>query len=320
VTSSAARLAGAFRAMGTDVQLWLGGAGDAAGAEAEARVRTVFAVFEATLSRFRADSDLARANAEADGAWHARDPVLVRALALALGWARRLHGLFDPTVLPALLAAGYDQSFDRLPSDRPTGERSGSPPTAGRWREVGVDVRRGRVRLPPGVAVDLGGIGKGLAVDTAVAVARGCAPTGLVNAGGDLAAWGRPGVRGWTVRVADPWDPEGWLAEVELRGRRRAVATSSTLRRRWRVGGEVRHHLIDPRTGRPAEGPVVQATVWAESATAADVLAKALLLAGPEGADRLLVFGGLGAGALLALAGGSVVALGACQGVRPRAG
>jgi len=65
---------------------------------------------------------------------------------------------------------------------------------------------------------------------------------------------------------------------------------------------------------------VVQATVWAESATAADVLAKALLLAGPEGADRLLVFGGLGAGALLALAGGSVVALGACQGVRPRAG
>ncbi len=144
------------------------------------------------------------------------------------------------------------------------------------------------VQLPRGVALDLGGIGKGYAADgvsaelleLGVAGVRGV----LVNLGGDLRARGdAPEPHGWVVDVDDPLDTgrTGLLALAEG-----AIATSTKLRRAWARGGQTLHHLIDPRTGEPAESGLASVTVIAGEAWRAEVLAKAAFVAGAEAGSR----------------------------------
>jgi len=235
-----------------------------------------FERLERLWSRFDAESALSQLNRWA-GRWVLVPPLLHLAVRRALEAARLTGGAFDPTILPALVAAGYGRSFELGPTD------PGPPVPAGRWREVRLGP--GAVFLPGGVALDLGGIGKGLAVDLVLRWLQrgGPASSLMVNAGGDLALWVREGDPPWGVEVADPFAPARTLATASLR--RGAVATSSTLGRRWGADG---HHIIDPETGRPADSGLVAATVFAPAAALADVLAKACLVLGAERALGLL--------------------------------
>ncbi|MEW8979593.1 MAG: FAD:protein FMN transferase [Symbiobacterium sp.] len=235
-----------------------------------------FARLEGLWSRFDEDSALCQLN-RWSGRWVAVPPLLHLAVRQALAAARLTGGAFDPTILPALVAAGYGRSFELGPTE------PGPAVPAGRWPEVRLGP--GMVFLPEGVALDLGGIGKGLAVDLVLRWLRQGQPATslLVNAGGDLALWVRQGDPPWLVEVAAPVLPERTLATVFLR--RGAVATSSTLGRRW---GPDRHHIIDPTTGRPADSGLVAATVFASTAALADTLAKACLVLGAERALPLL--------------------------------
>ena len=167
-----------------------------------ASARAEVAACEAALSRFDASSDLSRLNA-AGGAWTAVDRRLVEALRLALRAREDTDGRFDPTVLPALVAAGYDRSFEQLaerPARRAVGWRAGAA--------IELDESAGSARLEPGAAVDLGGIGKGYAASRALAAMRDAwpmLPGGLVDLGGDLALWGETPERGpWRIAIADP--------------------------------------------------------------------------------------------------------------------
>jgi FAD:protein FMN transferase len=253
--------------MGTDVEVL----GPAVGTfdRALAVVRRRFRVDDGRYSRFRRDSELSRINRRA-GRWTPVSSELEAVLSYALEAARRTDGLVDPTVLRALEAVGYDRDFDEVLAG--ARGRLHPPAPCGRWRDT--ILRDGRVLLPTGVGIDLGGLAKGWTVDRAAHEAIG---TGLrwvtVNAGGDLRVLGdAPPV---TVAVEDPDDPDASL--LELRLRTGAIATSSVAKRSWGPGA---HHLIDPRTGRPVDGDVVQATVWAPRAVNAEVLAKELVLRG----------------------------------------
>ena len=274
-----------FRAMGTDVELLLdapAGAGD----EAFAAVEREFERLEALLSRFRPDSELSRLNRE--GSLEA-GPDLARVTALAVAARLRTRGRFDPTVHDALVAAGYDRTFEELGNGTVA---NGSAARCG--GEVAVDERSGRIRLAPGVHLDLGGIGKGYAVDRACDLLAQAGPC-LVNAGGDLAARGRA----WPVGVETR---EGTLT-LELDGG--ALATSGTDRRRWRTAAGNAHHLIDPASGRPAESDLLRVTVVASEAVEAEVLAKSLFLAGADEAKAEA--DDLGAPCVLVLADGRTV-------------
>jgi thiamine biosynthesis lipoprotein len=134
-----------------------------------------------------------------------------------------------------------------------------------------------RIELGDGVRLDLGGIAKGYAVDRAAALLASHGPC-LVNAGGDIAVAGAPQAGVWPVGVEVP---SGTLTLGLERG---ALATSGRDRRRWTVGDDEQHHLIDPRIGRPAESDLVRVTVVAGTCTEAEVLAKALFLAGERAA------------------------------------
>src|SRR5581483_7043509 len=278
----------AFRAMGTDVELLLDAFPSAESDRALARARAELERLEAALSRFRPDSELSALNRF--GALRAgRD--LVRVTQLALAARARTGGRFDPTVHDALVAAGYDRSFELLANGASTAARA--PAACG--GRVCVDARTGEIELGEGVRLDLGGIGKGYAVDRACELLAAAGPC-LVNAGGGP----------WPVGVETP---QGTLTLELTRG---AIATSGTDRRRWTTrGGGEQHHLIDPRTGWPAESDLVQVTVVAGCAVEAEVLAKALFLAGEERA--LTEADELGAACLLVTADGRVLTAGGLQ-------
>ena len=245
------------------------------------------------LSRFDPTSDLARLNA-ADGSWVRIDVRLGLALAAAVRARDETGGRFDPTILPALVAAGYGRSYELLELDQPA-----RPPEG--WRPGGlveVDPSRMRARLGRGVAVDLGGIGKGFAAERvvqAMRVAWAGLPGALVDLGGDIAVWGETPEGGpWLVAVEDPSRAGGKLGTIRLGAG--GVATSGPARRRFGPGRSL-HHLIDPATGRPAEGGPSAVTVVAPDAAAAEAYATALAVSPLGGAEALL---GPGLGAIMA--------------------
>lgn len=269
-----------FRSMGTDVELIASGGEDGSRfARAADRVERVFEREDRRCSRFRDDSELTRVNRNA-GRPTLVSPGLATIVAHALDAAARTDGRFDPTVLDAVVAAGYDRDFDEVLAGARAALRPGRP--CGRWREVTLD---GDVlRLPPEVGLDLGGIAKGWTVDLATAEALDVGLSwAVVNAGGDLRVDGAVPSAGIDVGVEDPEALGLELLRLEVDGG--AIATSSTTRRAW---GEGLHHLIDPSTGSPASTGIVQATVWAPTCAEAEVLAKDALLLGEDALERTL--------------------------------
>jgi thiamine biosynthesis lipoprotein len=257
-----------FRCMGTDISVVL----PSSHRRDALRAQRLFVDWDRRLSRFRRDSELSRANASA-GSDVAVSPATLDVIEAALRAARATGGRFDPLLGARMVELGYDRTFASLPPDRP-----GRPLAAwrpGLWREVRIDRSRSTVRVPIGGALDLGGIAKGMAADAAVAelVAAGV-PYVLVNAGGDLSTRGvPPGTDGWAVNI-DNVDLAGGAALLASG----ALATSSILGRRWSRGGIPLHHLLDPHSGMPVEGELVQATVTATSCRQAEVAAKVALL------------------------------------------
>ena len=160
------------------------------------------------------------------------------------------------------------------------------PDPAGRWRRIRVDEAAARITRPPGVAIDSGGLAKGLLADLVGATlsgARGFA----VDCCGDLRLGGD---RERRVLVDDP---RGGAPLHELRVREGGIATSGIGRRSWDGPDGPAHQILDPATGRPAFTGIVQATAVAPTALLAEVYAKAALLAGPERAAEWLPHGGV---------------------------
>ncbi len=273
-----------FPAMGTDVSTIF----PESQLAAIATVERLFTDWDATLSRFLPDSELAAVNASA-GTQHQVGPLLFTAAQAALDAAQATDGLFDPLLARRLEDLGYDRTFDALPAQRtvPGHAREWHP---GEWRSVVLDPVGRTVTLPAGTGLDLGGIAKGMAVDAALAllIEMGL-PYAAVNAGGDLAIHGvPPSAAAWNVAIDG-----GAHRLVSLRSG--ALATSSVQHRSWRVGGELRHHLIDPRTGMPAQTGLALVSVAAESCRQAEVAAKVALLLGPAAGSDFLERNGLSA-------------------------
>jgi thiamine biosynthesis lipoprotein len=275
--------------MGTQVELLAAGAPSAALAAARHRL----ADLEARWSRFRPDSELSTLN-RAAGRPVKVSPETLTLLALAvLGW-QATAGRFDPTVLDALEAAGYDATFDQLPADRPGTDARLAPGPAPGLAGLRIDPEAGTVTLPAGTRLDLGGIAKGYAADLLCAQLREGGATGVcVNVGGDLRVGGTAPQGGWAVAVPHPHG--GQAATLQLT--EGAAATSSPLRRAWQVGGRPAHHLIEPHTGRPAATGILQVTVVAAEAWRAEVATKAAFLAGLS--EALTLATRLGAEALV---------------------
>ena len=271
--------------MGSDAHLIVVGGDDGLVELARRRIDEL----ERRWSRFLADSEVNALNRRAGEVVpvSADTALLVRRAVEA--W-RLSGGTFDPTLLGAIIRAGYDRSFERL---GPTPAPAWSPLRSG---VDGIEVTGDLVRLPAGSGFDPGGIGKGLAADLVAADVLAAGAAGVcVNLGGDVRVAGEgPTGDAWTIAVEHPCSAAP-IAHVGLAAG--AVATSTTLKRRWSVDGVTRHHLIDPGTGEPSDTDLTLASVVAADGWVAEVLAKAVLLRGA--AHPFDIRGGTGAEGLV---------------------
>lgn len=255
---------------------------------------------ERCWSRFLADSELSELNRSA-GRWFPMSDTL----ALAVDRSFDLHwltgGLFDPTVHDRLVELGYDRTFREIePSlSRPVGPGAPAPGVSGIERDGT------HIRLPAGVRLDLGGVGKGLGADLlATGLLDRGARSACVSLGGDIRVAGStPEPDGWHIPIEDPLVEGATWGTVPLANS--AIVTSTTLIRRWRRGSRILHHLVDPRAGEPTMNGVTAAIVIAPEAWLAEGLAKAAVVAGPDQGRALLDTGELCG--WLALADGTVV-------------
>jgi thiamine biosynthesis lipoprotein len=290
-----------FRTMGTEIRVLVGARIDDADPEPEAIAASIeeqLAEFDRRLSRFRPDSELSLLNQ--DPREQVPASALLRAAVGAGVWgAQRTDGLVDPTLLPQLEAAGYASSRSGVASApletalaTAPPRRPARPEPQAKWRSVRVLEDTGAIRRPPGVKLDSGGTGKGLAADLVAQRLAGYARY-AIDCGGDVRVGGRlPYSEPIELNIRHPLS--GTAAECFTLDRG-AVATSGLDARLWRLAdGNHAHHLIDPASGEPAWTGLICAAARAPTALEADVLAKAALLSGPDRASEFLAeHGGL---------------------------
>jgi thiamine biosynthesis lipoprotein len=266
-----------FRAMGCQM-LAVVDSDDASAGEVIAQVPGWFAEWESSLSRFRDDSELSALN-RAEGKPFRVSEAMWQVLRIAMRAAGKSDGLVVPTMLDSLQAAGYDRSFDLIDASAVSSRAPIINPAAG-WHAIRLDAKTQTVRLPHWMHLDLGGVAKGWAADQAVRRLSVLAPA-LVDAGGDIAISAtQANDEPWPIAVADPIHPDADL-EMLVIGRG-GVATSGRDYRRWKRHGKWQHHIIDPRTGAPADTDVLSATVIAPTTVAAEVAAKSALILGSQ--------------------------------------
>ncbi len=260
-----------------------------------ARARGVVAAeldaIDRACSRFRADSDLTRVNAHAGGRAVRVASLLIEALQIALRAAELTEGAVDPTVGAALVLAGYDRDWRLL---EPIATDVATDPLRPRvatvqaricrgWETVELDAATASVRIPRGIALDLGASAKAWAADRAATAASAACDCGvLLGIGGDIATAGSAPVDGWRIHVTDdhragPQAPGQTIAIFSG-----GIATSSTVTRRWRRGGTSMHHIIDPDTGIPASGAWRTVSVAAADCTDANIASTATLVRGDD--------------------------------------
>jgi FAD:protein FMN transferase len=229
---------------------------------------------ERTFSRFLPGSDVSRAGAGAGGPVTVSE-LFLRVLDEACAHQERTDGLFSPFLGAELARLGYAVDFDAIGVPEPRPPSRAAPGAA--TPRVHIDHDHKTVHLPQGIGIDLGGFVKGWSVQAAAGAVA--APRGLIDAGGDLVAWRRPADPPWRIGIEHPLTGRP-LGVLEL-PRQAAVATSSVVRRSWRgtTGARI-HHIIDPRTGEPADSDCRQATVLAADLAAAEVHATCLTILG----------------------------------------
>jgi thiamine biosynthesis lipoprotein len=237
-------------------------------------------------SRFRDDSELSQANADAGRTGNA-SPELRAAVEVALAAANETGGLVDPTIGRALRDAGYDRTFALVRSRGSWTVLAGQPAQARRHGVI-VDNEHHTLTIPEGVEVDLGATAKAREADDAACELAATLETGvLVSLGGDIAVAGATPGSGWCVRIADDHadrrESEGPLVLLKMGG----LATSGTTVRRWPTDAGEAHHLIDPRTCRPADTPWRTVSVAASSCLEANIAATAAVILGDAALEWL---------------------------------
>jgi thiamine biosynthesis lipoprotein len=283
-----------FRAMGTDCHVYVV-ADDAAVDDVIGLARDRVELLEDCWSRFRPGSELNRLNASAgQGPQQVSADLYLLVERMREAWSMS-GGLFDPTVLTSMTAWGYDADFD-IVSARPSAQALDDVLTAAAPGMSGVELDEvsRTISLPPGVGIDPGAIGKGLAGDVIAAELFEAGAHGvLINLGGDVSFIGdTEDGTGWSIAVEDERrpvdDPDRVIRVFEFPDgcTTAGIATSTTLKRRWAQGR--RHHVIDPRTGAMSVSDLVQVTVVDEEAWRAEITATTALLMTADEAARWL--------------------------------
>jgi len=267
----------AFRAMGCEMLAVLESDSDST-PDVLKDVPIWFEEWEQALSRFRLDSELSRLNRTFDQPITVSD-TLWDVFQIALRTDELSEGLVTPTVLDAMLEAGYDRPFADLAREQFSGMMLNSQELHPLSMVV-ADPQNQTITLQKGVRLDFGGVAKGWAAHQTAERLREYGPC-LMNAGGDIAV-SAPHMDGssWQVGVSDPFHPDSDFDTLHIK--QGGVASSGKDRRNWRRNGQFLHHIINPNTGLPVETDVLRVTVVAPTVMEAEAAAKTAFILGRE--------------------------------------
>jgi len=289
-TKSARLHTSAWGAIGTTVRIVVT---DAAQLDsARAMLADDLAILDAACSRFRPDSELMQLRANA-GQPTTISPVLAGAIRAALRGAQLTDGDVDPTLGRAIETLGYDRDFATVPTHG--GALRVTIRHIPRWRQIELDEAACLLTVPVGMRLDLGATAKAWAADrSAERIAEALSCGVLVSLGGDIAVAGEAPRGGWSIRVqdvtGDPHTPSAGPSGL-IAITKGGLATSSTTARRWQRGGDIMHHILDPRTGRPADSIWRTVSVAAGSALDANIASTAAIIRGHRAAGWLAKLG-----------------------------
>jgi thiamine biosynthesis lipoprotein len=226
---------------------------------------------EKEWSRFRNGNELYRLNELAVGEQVMVSPTLFDILQVAEDYRKKTKGLFSPYLLPQMVFHGYKQAFPFSSAQSPGYDLPGIYNQTDEPFEFDHETNTVKRIFP--VKLDLGGIGKGYAVQSAAKwlkeISR--ARAGIVDGGGDITVWS-DGEKEWTIGVAHPYEKNKEIAQFRVKNA--SVATSNIFYRRWQQGNAQKHHLLNGKTGLPVKSSIIQATVVSDNLLDAEVAAK----------------------------------------------
>ena len=230
---------------------------------------------EQLMSTYLPDSEISKINRAAGKKAVPVSPEVEEVIREGIFWSRKSEGAFDITVEPLVQLWDFDGEKEVVPAKRTLRK------TAALVDYKNIEIANHKVRLArPGMAINVGGLAKGYAVDRAVSILRGRVPNGIVNAGGDLFAFGQKSKESlWTIGLQHPRKPQDLLAAFGVKNQ--AVATSGDYQRYFVKDGVRYHHIFDPATGRPAR-KMISATIITTEVMEADAMATAVFVMGPE--------------------------------------
>lgn len=235
----------------------------------------LFSSVEDTCSRFKEESELSRLNQHIGKEVEVSNQFFI-ILNDALRLYEETNGVFNPGILSAIENSGYTKSIEFI-KGRELGASSLLAPEVSKIHPY--QLNEGKQTVVLQTRIDLGGIAKGWVIDRAADLLSKYG-YGFINVGGDIRIFGclpRP----LNIGIEDPFEPTKMISSIQVSDG--AVATSTSMKRRWKINGRSKHHLIDATTGESSSSKIISSTVTAPTATEADVLAKVVLLMGEEG-------------------------------------
>lgn len=230
---------------------------------------------EKLMSTYIPDSEISRINRAAGKKAISVSPEVEEVIREGIYWSEQSGGAFDITVEPLVQLWDFEGEKEIIPGKNTLRK------TASLVNYRNIEIKDHTVRLKkPGMAINVGGLAKGYAVDRAISILRGGVSSGIVNAGGDLFAFGKKNKRNsWTIGLQHPRKPQDLLAAFAVNNQ--AIATSGDYQRYFIKDGVRYHHIFDPKTGRPAR-LMISATLITTEVLDADALATAVFVMGPD--------------------------------------
>jgi thiamine biosynthesis lipoprotein len=246
-------------------------------------IRAAFRKLESRLSIYQSDSEISRLARVAGKSRLALSEDTFRVLELSKHFGELTQGAFDVTIAPLIRLWGFGGGAPLNPPESQAIEEQ--------LKLVGfrrIELQSGSAFLPSGMSVDLGGIGKGYAVDMAYEmVLRSSVKAAMMDLGGNIRVLGQAEAgENWTIGVRNPFEREQMLGKIALPSGM-AVATSGNYERFVEMGGRRYSHIVDPRTGYPVEG-MAGVTVVAPDATTSDALSTGLFVLGSQASMNVL--------------------------------
>jgi len=261
--------------MGTLVEITISGADPQVAQMASSQAFDEFSRIEKLMSTYIAESEISKFNLAAGGDPQSLSRETMTVLKEGLHWSKLSSGAFDITIEPLTRLWDFDGKVPSVPSP----EALKRAINLVGHNDLQLDEKGARLKRP-GMAINLGSIAKGYAVDRAYEILKGLVPAGIINAGGDLMAFGQRGPdQPWIIGLQHPRKPQDLLASFGVEGW--AVATSGDYQRYFEQDGVRYHHLLDPKTGMPARG-LTSVTIKASNVMQADALATAVFVLGPD--------------------------------------